>query len=53
MAINERMDESLVVLAMLAQIPLTNLVVFSSKIAGGYIPNVNGCNKDKEEVDNS
>ena len=35
-AVNERMQESLVVLAMLAQIPLTDVVVFSSKIAGGY-----------------
>ena len=35
-AVNERMDESLVVLAMLAQIPLTDVVVFFSKIAGGY-----------------
>lgn len=30
------MDESLVVLAMLARIPLTDVVVFSSKMAGGY-----------------
>jgi len=35
-AVNERMQESLVVLAMLAQIPLTDVVVFSSKIAGGF-----------------
>ena len=36
LAVNERMEESLVVLAMLAQIPLTDVVVFFSKIAGGY-----------------
>ena len=30
------MEESLVVLAMLAQIPLADVVVFSSKLAGGY-----------------
>lgn len=36
LAVNERMEESLVVLAMLAQIPLTDVVVFSSKLAGGY-----------------
>eukprot|EP00984_Skeletonema_dohrnii_P026169 scaffold15472_cov138-Skeletonema_dohrnii-CCMP3373.AAC.2 len=35
-AVSDRMEESLVVLAMLAQIPLTDVVVFSSKIAGGY-----------------
>ena len=35
-AVNERMQESLVVLAMLAQIPLTDVVVFFSKTAGGY-----------------
>ena len=36
LAVNERMDESLAVLAMLAQVPLADLVVISSKIAGGY-----------------
>jgi hypothetical protein len=36
LAVNERMEESLVVLAMLAQIPLSDVVVVSSKIAGGY-----------------
>ena len=30
------MEESLVVLAMLAQIPLTDVVVFSTKVSGGY-----------------
>ena len=39
----ERMEESLVVLAMLAQIPLTDVVVYSSKVSGGY-----SYNKDKE-----
>mmetsp|Transcript_13005 Transcript_13005/g.21382 ORF Transcript_13005/g.21382 Transcript_13005/m.21382 type:complete len:262 (+) Transcript_13005:235-1020(+) len=32
----ERMEESLVVLAMLARIPLTDVVVYSSKVSGGY-----------------
>ena len=36
LAVNERMDESLVVLAMLAQIPLADVVVFSSKVSGDY-----------------
>mmetsp|Transcript_11831 Transcript_11831/g.16983 ORF Transcript_11831/g.16983 Transcript_11831/m.16983 type:complete len:268 (-) Transcript_11831:47-850(-) len=36
LAVSERMDESLVVLAMLAQIPLTDVVVYLSKISGGY-----------------
>ena len=36
LAVTERMEESLVVLAMLAQIPLTDVVIFSSKLAGGY-----------------
>ena len=36
LAVNERMEESLVVLAMLAQIPLADVVVFSAKTAGGY-----------------
>ncbi len=36
LAVNERMEESLVVLAMLAQIPLTDVVVYSSKLSGGY-----------------
>ena len=41
LAVNERMEESLVVLAMLAQIPLADVVVFSAKIAGGYYFNGN------------
>jgi len=36
LGVSERMEESLVVLAMLAQIPLTDVVIFSSKVAGGY-----------------
>lgn len=36
LAVNERMEESLVVLAMLAEVPLTDVVAVSSKIAGGY-----------------
>ncbi len=32
----ERMEESLVVLAMLTRIPLTDVVVYSSKVSGGY-----------------
>uniref|UniRef100_A0A7S2PGL0 Uncharacterized protein n=1 Tax=Skeletonema marinoi TaxID=267567 RepID=A0A7S2PGL0_9STRA len=36
LGVSERMEESLVVLAMLAQIPLTDMVIFSSKVAGGY-----------------
>ena len=36
LAVNERMEESLVVLAMLAQIPLTDVVVLNSKLAGAY-----------------
>ena len=35
LGVSERMEESLVVLAMLAQIPLTDVVIFSSKVAGG------------------
>jgi len=36
LAVTERMEESLVVLSMLARIPLTDVVVFNSKVAGGY-----------------
>ena len=36
LGVTERMEESLVVLAMLAQIPLTDVVVFSSKQSGCY-----------------
>ena len=36
LAVNERLDESLVVLAMLAQVPLSDVVIFSSKVSGGY-----------------
>ena len=36
LAVNERMEESLVVLAMLARIPLTDVVVLNSKLAGAY-----------------
>lgn len=36
LGVTDRMEESLVVLAMLAQIPLTDVVIFSSKQSGGY-----------------
>lgn len=47
LAVTERMEESLVVLAMLAQIPLTDVVIFSSKLAGGYDDGASrtGCTK--------
>ena len=49
LAVNERMEESLVVLAMLAQIPLADVVIFSSKIAGGYYFNEKRCVKLKKK----
>ena len=49
LAVNERMEESLVVLAMLAQIPLADVVVSSSKTAGGYYHNGSSCVKLKQK----
>jgi len=36
LGVTDRMEESLVVLAMLAQIPLTDVVIYYSKQSGGY-----------------